>query len=215
MTLSFPLVPADFADQISVASVKWRLQDNREFSGLGSGQIVQVDLAPRLFTGDVGVRELYHADASRIEAKLDALVDAQAAFYLYDPRRRGPLLDSFGAALGASTVRIASLPNAYSLSLKGLPSGYKLSIGDYLSFDYGSNPTRRAFHRLAEDATANGSGVTPAFTVSPFVRPGALLDTVVTLVKPTMKCIVLPGSIDVQGTGSGTTVISFGVIQKI
>jgi hypothetical protein len=214
MTLSFPLSLASFADTIGISTVKWLLQDNRELSGLGSGQILQADLAPRLFVGDVGVREMYHVDASRIEAKLDAMVDAQGSFYLYDPRRRGPFLDPDGAILGAADGTINSLPDARSMSLSGLPAAYKLVAGDYLHYDYG-DPARRAFHRIVEDITANGSGVTPAFTVAPYIRPGAATGLSVTLVKPAMKCIIRPGSIDVQGTGNGTTIISFSVVQKL
>ena len=45
-----------------------------------------------------------------------------------------------------------------SLKLGGLPAGYSLRRGDMLHFDYGSSPTRRALHRIVEDATANGPG---------------------------------------------------------
>lgn len=215
MALTFPLPVADFADTIGISQVKWLLQDNREFSGLGSGQILQADLGPSLWQADVNLREWYHVEARRIEAKINAVIRSKGSFYLYDPRHSSPALDPGGMMLGASAVKINSLPDAKSMSLKGLPAAYKLSVGDYLHFDYGS-PSRRAFHEISEDVTANGSGVTGAFEVSPFIRPGAAADLSVTLVKPAMKCIIRPGTLDAGSTGNiVTTQIGFSVVQKL
>lgn len=215
MALTFPLSLAAFANQIGVSSVKWLLQDNRQYSGMGSGQIIQQDLAPQLWTGDVTLREYYHADARRLEAKLNSVIRSAGTFYLFDPRVTGPYEDRKGTILGASTVRINSLPDAKSMSFKGLPAGYILTEGDYLAFDYGS-PARRAFHEVAERVVANGSGVTPAFEVNPFIRPGAATDLIVTLIEPAMKCMIRPGTLDVGSTGNTvTTQIGFSVVQKL
>ena len=102
-----------------------------------------------------------------------------------------------------------------TMSLKGLPAAYKLSVGDYLHFDYG-DPARRAFHRVAEDVTASGAGVTPVFTVTPRLRAGAAVDQIVTLIKPAMKCIVTPKSVETGSTEDMTTTsLSFSVMQKL
>lgn len=216
MAITYPLALSQFADIIGMRQVKWQLQDNRELSGMGSGQVLQAKLAPSLWTADVSLHEWYHADAARIEAKLQVLIEQMGSFYLYDPRKKAPTLDPAGVILGASTVRIASLPTPATISLKGLPAGYGLSVGDWLAFDYGSNPTRRAFHRIAEDVTASGAGTTTAFNVTPFIRPGAAVDAVVTLIKSAMKCIIKPGSVEIGSTDNiVTTQISFSVIQKI
>lgn len=213
MALTFPLSLSDFADTLGIRQVKWLLQDNRELSGMGSGQILQADLAPSLWTAEVTLRPWKTNDARRIEAKINAVIRSNGSFYLGDPRKCVPALDPGGTVLGSSAVKIASLPDNKSMTLKGLPASYKLSVGDYLSFDYGS-PSRRAFHEVAEDITANGSGVTGAFEVSPFIRPGAAVDQAVTLVKPAMKCIIKPGSLDVSYSG-GFTNITFSVVQKL
>jgi hypothetical protein len=143
------------------------------------------------------------------------MIRSQGSFYLYDPRHPGPTLDPKGTILGSSAVKINSLPDSKSMTLKGLPAGYKLSVGDYLHFDYGT-PSRRAFHEFAEDTTADGGGVTPAFEVSPFIRPGATVDLSVTLIKPAMKCIIRPGSVEAGSTGNiVTSQLSFSVVQKL
>ncbi|TPN44464.1 hypothetical protein FJ981_28115 [Mesorhizobium sp. B1-1-4] len=215
MALTFPLSLAAFADLLDVTSVKWALQDNREFSGMGSGQILEADLAPQLWQGDVTLGEAYHYETRKIEAKINAVIRSLGSFYLYDPRTAAPYADRDGAILGASTVQINSLPDNKSMTLKGLPAGYIITAGDYACWDYGS-PTRRAFHEFSEDITANGSGVTGAVEVSPFIRPGAAINQVVTLIKPAMKCKIKPGSFSVGSTGNTvTSQISFSVIQKL
>src|SRR5690349_8319459 len=97
MSLTFPLSLAEFADLIGVSQVKWGLSDNRELSGLGSGQILEADLAPQLWQGDVTLSEKYHADARKIEAKLNAVIRSMGSFYLYDPRHMYPAADPNGS----------------------------------------------------------------------------------------------------------------------
>ena len=210
MAITFPLALAAFADKLRTPSVKFKLQDNDEVSGLGSGQIITHDLAPKLWTGELSTVPMRTNEARELEALVNIV--KRGSFYLYDPRKAVPAKDPYGSLLGGSVVQINSLPNAYSMSLKGLPAGYVLLAGDYLSFDYGS-PTRRAFHEVAETVTANGSGVTPVFEVGPFIRPGAAVDAIVTLRKPSMRAIIVPGSFDASFSVPFTT-INFSVIQK-
>lgn len=214
MALSFPLALPAFADKLRIPSVEWKLQDNREFSGLGSGLIIAADLGPSLWTADLTTPPMRTNEAREVEALINAVIRANGSFYMHDPRKCVPAADPYAAKLGAANVQINTLPNAYSLSLKGLPAGYKLTAGDYLSFDYGVSPVRRAFHELSESVTANGSGVTPAFEVSPFIRPGAVVNTVVALKHPSLRCIIVPGSFK-PSFGVPFTTISFSVVQKI
>lgn len=215
MALSFPLATSALADVLGISAVKWRLQDHREASGLGSGQIIQVDLAPQLWTGEAELYERYHSDMRAIEAKLNALVRSMGTFYLYDPRLRYPSTDPTGTLLAAYTnIQIAAF-DAKSMSLKNCRPNFTIPAGSYLSFDYGSSPTRRAFHELAETATTNGSGTSSTFEVSPFIRPGAAVGQVVTLLKPAMRCLIVPGSLQAQSVRAMTSTVSFSVVQKI
>ena len=216
MALVFPLSLATFADLLPIEHVRWHLQDNRQLSGLGSGQVLQADLAPSLWTGDVTLGDAYHAKAREHEARINATIRSQGTFYLYDPRHKYPATDPKGTALAAfNNVRINSLPDTKSMTLKNLPAGFVLPVGTYLSWDYGTSPVRRAFHEMAETVTANGSGVTPAFEVSPFIRPGAAVEQVVTLKKPSMKCFIMPGTFDPSSSTASTSRAVFTVMQKV
>ena len=90
----------------------------------------------------------------------------------------------------------------------------RLKRGDLLHFDYASNPTRRALHRMVENATANASGVTGSFGIRPFVRAGTTTGLAVTLIKPAAKMIVEPGSFDPGTAGRAfVTGMSFRAIE--
>jgi hypothetical protein len=78
------------------------------------------------------------------------------------------------------------------MTISALPANYVLSIGDYVAFNYG---TRRALHRLVSAATASAGGLTPVFEVTPAIRTGAAVSTAVTLIRPSCKAVLLPGSV--------------------
>ena len=114
---------------------------------------------------------------------------------------------------GAATVSVAALgaDNA-SLSLKGLPAGYRLTVGDKMQVGYGG---RYAFLEVSETVGADGQGITPVFGVFPHLPAGFAAGLGVTLLLPACKCLVMPGSHN-PGTASGpiTTGATFKIIQK-
>lgn len=213
MALTFPLSYEAFAAKIGVVSMDWTLQDNRTYSGMGSGQIIEADLAPQLRTASATLQPWYADEAAEIEALIEAIVRSKGTFYIADPRKVGPAYDPTGSVLGASTPTISGASGNTSLAITGLPAGYVLTIGDYLSFDYGT-PARRAHHRILETMTASGGGFTNLFEVAPFLRQAPTVGTSVTLVRPSFKAMIVPGSVKVSAEGMFTN-ISFSVMQKL
>lgn len=216
MALSFPLTQAEFFDGMKITSVSFRPQHPQQISQLGDGTILKGSLGASLWTGKITLASAVHADSVEMEAMLALLDYPGASFLAHDPRSNGPKLDNLGTILGASTPVISTLDtNNCELAIKGLPAGYQLSKGDLIGFQYGSSPVRFALHRLVESATASGAGVTPSFEVIPRIRPGALVDTPVTLKKPPCKAVLLPN----PSYGSGRSVItagaSFNFIQTL
>lgn len=90
----------DLADHLKIASVTWSVQRNDELSGVGDGRIWQAELAPPLWTGDVGIDALNNADAKQIAARVRGLHGARDAFFLYDPASKYPQADPDGMILG-------------------------------------------------------------------------------------------------------------------
>lgn len=195
--LSFPLSIADFYDTICVGDVSFDLPESQINSGVtGKGEILPADIGSRLWTGQVTVRPLLTADARAVLSRISTLKQAGRAFFVFDKRHAGPRMDPKGVILGASTPQIKSVnANNRQLVIKGLPIGYVLSAGDYIAFAYGSNPTRYALHDLAVGGTANSSGEVEV-EVSNFIRSGAAADQDITLIKPSCKAVLVPGTIE-------------------
>jgi len=82
------------------------------------------------------------------------------------------------------------------VKLEGLFNANLLSVGDFFSFEYGSSPTRYAFHQVTQPATVGGLGRTDTFEVVPPLRSGAVTTTQVKLIDPTLKAIIEPGSVN-------------------
>lgn len=196
MALTFPLTRAQFIDTLRVATADFELGGAVEQSRTASGEIFTAALGARLWQGKIVLADAYIADADAVHAALRRATDPDASFLLYDPFHAYPKADPTGSVLGASSVTIGTIAaNNRELSLVGLPAGYVISAGDYLSFTYGSSPTRYAFHQVVTGATASGGGTTGNIEVMPAIRTGAAAGAAVTLKQPAMKAIVVPGSL--------------------
>jgi hypothetical protein len=98
-------------------------------------------------------------DAFEMDAEDGCLIEA------YDPHRSRPIaygaqpLSGTKAAGGAFTGNavLQSITNPNTIVVNGLPSGFKLSAGDYL--EVRKSTYVRSLHRIRAAATANASGV--------------------------------------------------------
>ena len=213
MAVSYPYSLPAFADLLKISSIVWDIQRNDELSGSGDGRVWQAELAPPLWTGTVTLSDMYNAEAKQIAARIRKLHGAQEALFLYDPLSKYPQADPDGTKLGSASVSVVALgaDNA-SLSLQGLPAGYRLTVGDKIQVGYGG---RYAFLEVSETASADGQGITPVFGVFPHLPAGFTAGLGVILLLPACKCLIMPGSHN-PGTASGpiTSGATFKVIQK-
>lgn len=211
MSLSYPLT--DIIDRMKVKSIEFDPLPQQEISMQGGGAGIVKDLAPMLWIGNFTSNLLTHAEASQLKALFGAMGMSMRSFYATDTRSPYPQSDPTGSILGASTVKINSVSSP-TLSFKGLPAGYVLTLGDFFCFDYGS-PSSRALHQICETVTADGSGITAAVTVTPVPRLGAAIDQVVTLVKPSCEMRLIPKSWKAANASRVKTQISFQAGQWI
>lgn len=214
MALTFPLSPAAFADRLRIASAPFVLQEYQQLSGLGTGDVLAAQLAPSRWSTSVTLVPERHTVARQIQALIESLNGPMQSFYLYCPTNCYPAADPGGTLLGGNTVTIHAVgENNRSLQLDGLPAGYKITAGDALSFDYGSDPVRRAYHRAAETVVADGSGVSPLFDLSHHLAAGVTTGLAVALKKPAAKMFRMPGPLSVSHTATHST-ISFEAMQR-
>ena len=184
-----------------IASGSFKLNWGQE-SSMAGGQLRVADVRSPLWMIDFSMPNMYLEDALDLETLIDALGGSMGTFYAWNPLRPYPKLDPTGSIIGSSTQTILSVGgDNKSMTLGGLPIAYTLSRGDFLSFNYGS-PSSRALHRIVTaTTTANGSGVTPSFEVTPPFRQGITTGLAVTLAKPTAEFCMTPGSFNPSASG--------------
>lgn len=195
MALTYPLPLASFADILPAAEVAFHLPDVGMQNRTAKGEQLTADIGERLWQGRITLGKLTRAEAGRPETLIDQLRQGGRSFQIYDLYRPNPTLDPTGSILGAAAVTILALGgDARELSLTGLPVGYTLSVGDMLSFAYGS---LQALHRVVTTTVvANGAGQTALFEVQPAIRPGASAGAAVSLNKAWCKAVPVYGSIE-------------------
>ncbi|MFP1646538.1 hypothetical protein [Pontitalea aquivivens] len=211
-----PIAAAAFWGGLRVATARFSLGEALSHTRTRGGEILVADQGARLWTGTVELWQAHHDAADAVMARIEALQMAGAALMVHPLPRPGPIHDPDGLTLGAATPVIASLaPNARALTLSGLPAGYLLAPGDMLGFPYGS-PVKYALHRVVVGSTAGAGGSTGLLEVVPGIRPGASLGTPVSLVRPAMKALIIPGSVNPgQGQGIWRRGIAFSVVQTL
>jgi len=192
----FPLALDDFFGGLPLVVLGFDLGESTRISQTGGGEILTAEgPAPRLWRGSVSTRTHRHAVQRKLEAKARVLRQAGASFFVGDPTAAYPAADPMGSIHGSATPIIHTLDaDNKRMRIGGLPSNYVLTIGDQLSFSYGSSPARYALHEVVTDqVTASSAGLTPLFEVSPFIRPGAITGLAVTLIRPVCKAVMVPG----------------------
>lgn len=201
MALSWPLSLAEFFEDIPFEQTSFRPDKPQAFSRTKGGETIPHRIGTPLWSGEVRIALDRHEHSARIEAKLAHLQNTGASFLIYDRRKPFPTYDPDGTILGAATPTIASIEsNNRDLSIAGLPLGYTLTEGDLIGWQYGSNPTRYALHRIVTGAVDGN-----LIEVDPFVAEGVTVGAPVQLIRPFCKAIVT--SVD-WPTGRG--VISSG-----
>lgn len=210
MTVSFPrtdILGVEFQDQT------FHLQSRQEYSRTAGGRTLGKDLGPALWMASYTTAPMYADDALGYEATLNSLDGVIQTFEASDLRRQYPKTYPKGDFVDSGVLASVNANNK-ALSLSGLAAGFKLSPGDYLSFNYGSS---RALHQIVEAAVADGSGETPEFEVRPYIRPGYAMSPAiaVTLKKPRGIFCLVPGSVESRVQNALFTVVSFQAIQVV
>jgi len=208
---------ANLANHLKIASVKWTIKRNDEVSGDGDGRIFAAELASPLWMAEVELADCEANQAKQIAARIRALHGPMNVFLLYDPVSRFPQEDSDGTILGASAVSISAVgSDRKAISLSGLPSGYKLTIGDKVQITDASDATKIGFFEFSDNGVANGLGTLSSIPVLPHLPAWVGVGDIVALKMPACRMIMIPeshdpGTTDYRGITSGQ---SFKAIQK-
>jgi hypothetical protein len=182
MAYSFPLTLAQFRDKLRVTSMILHCPAVVEESVTGAGEVLRASLGASLWQGDIALAPALHADLREAQALLDVLLRPGASFMLQPPN-----YSKDSAGTGATLDAVAS--NNRDVTLTGIAPGYQVEAGDYVSWAYGNNPERFAFHQVVQGGAANASGDVTV-EVNPIVRPGWTSGAMVRLIAPRFKAVL-------------------------
>lgn len=208
--------PYDILAGFPGTTLRFELQYLQEMSPLRGGCQVVADLGPALWVMDVKSKVMRPSELKAWKARLAALEnggqqlighDMTACFPIAYPNGSWPTGVAFDGVATLETVT-----NNKTVTLSGLPEGFKVSTGDYISFGYGS---ARALHQAMEDAVADEFGVSSAFEVRPYIRPGYVLDVDVALTRPHAVMLIVPGSVSQPSQDNARGTVSFSAIQTL
>ncbi len=206
MAITFPRTDIMPFCPYSPSASPLRLVPRQELSSReASGKTYAKDFGPALWVGSWTTILLTNDRAVAFEAMLNSLDGAVNLFEGQDLRKPYPSLHRNGLFNDNGLINSIG-SDGKSISLKGLDANFRLSVGDFLSFDVGGH---RALHQIMEAATASGAGVTSVFEVRPHLWSGTSTGAAVRLKKPSALFSLKPDSIRSQMNGGMSTSISF------
>ncbi|MBO9100003.1 MULTISPECIES: hypothetical protein [unclassified Rhizobium] len=208
MAITFPY---DLLSAFPGWSTEFDLAYRQEQSRTAGGRTIVKDLGSPLWQATWQSRNLRVNELDAWRARLKALENGLQTFRAWPTSRAYPIAYPNGSwptgAAFSGQARINSL-SSKAVSLKGLPAGYRVSVGDYMQIG------TTDLHQVVEDAVANAGGVTGSFEVRSFLWPAAVVNAIVSLTKPSCIMGIVPGTIsstaDIQ-TGRG--VITFQAFE--
>lgn len=204
-----------FGPLVKEVGARFYLPGARQNSRTAGGEVLSAVMGNSLWHGEVSAVAQGRQAVETLQAQFE-YIDQTGESFLVHPRLCSPAADPGGSKLASAAPTIYALPSdAFKIRLDNLPDGYTLKRGDFLSFQYGTDPTRYALHRVySSSVSADSAGRTPQITVVPHIRPGAVVGAAVTLIKPVCKAVIVPGSISWPGNSSLERV-SFEFIQTL
>lgn len=190
MTLTFPRtdILAGLTFPATTPRIKplWRQETSRSAGGV----TLVKDLGPLLWQVSYLTTAIERDRAGEVEADLLTLENGGQLFEGYDPARPFPASDKLSPLTGVTIHSIRT--DRLALRITGLPAGFVLTKGDWLSIDDGTN-----LHllRAAQTSVSTGTGLSPWFEIRPGLRPSIVVAMPVVLRYAPARFMVDPGTV--------------------
>lgn len=198
MAISYPLdILADFPGW----PTEFDLFHRQEYSRTAGGMTIAKDMGTPLWRASYQTRSLRPSELDQWRARLSAL-DGSIQRFMGRPGRCYPIAHPNGQGLGSvDAVKVATIgANNKSVTLSGLPAGYKASVGDYMQIG-------QQLYQIVD--------VSAGFEVRPHLAPGTAVGNVVVLVRPSVPMIILPGTLTTTAElATGRGAISFQAVES-
>jgi len=195
MALADTLTLANLWDALHIRAVTFHLPENIISDTTGGGEQLTAARGVRLWTASVELATDRTADVAARDAALASIRTSGRALFVSPWPLHFPPADPTGALLGAAVPKLAAVAaNNRDINISSLPANYVIAPGTFLSFSYGSNPTRYALHQVVVGKTASGAGLATAVEVTPPLRPGWAVNANIAFKPPVMRATYTPGS---------------------
>lgn len=155
---------------------------------LGSSEELVLQVAPMRWRGTVVVALDRWLDNEADLARVRARSRAGFRFVATSPAVVGQN--------GLSDVALASSSTPQVISISGLAANEVVPVGFQFSALYGG---AQVLHQVVEQATANGSGVTPEFEIEPPLLPGWVVGQALRRNRPILRARIVASTLD-QGS---------------
>lgn len=214
LTPPLDLLPA-FPGWTTGFSLAWRQEQSRQ----ASGRILVKDMGSPLWTLRALTRQLAPNELDYWRARFTALENGEQQFWAFPKSRCYPIAYPNGSwPTGSAFAGVASLAtintNRKAVSLSGLPSGFVLSVGDFISITVATGSTPRSdLHQVMEGATASVGGATGEFEVRPHIWPDVVVAKPVNLVRPACLMAMVPDSLSSDAALNGWGSLTFQAIE--
>ncbi len=207
MTLIFP---RDMVSAESWYSADFRLQRSQEISRTSGGQIQARDLAPSYWRATFLSVPLEYRDAIALRMDFETLGGALRPF---NAATLGVSAPAQWSGEDLSTVTVAEISaDRTGLRLDGLPAGFELTAGDYLTV---SKSGATELHGLARGGIADGAGLSPLIHVVPKLRPVVSVGDSVALQPPFAEMLLEPGTLASTRHSAAHWQVSFEAVQVL
>lgn len=185
--MSFPNtgpIPADgFAELLPIRSISWTLDEFVNSSGIANGQLLTVERAHPKWRARLELSNMSAEVAREVRARINR-VGKQRQFYLYPVDSKFPASDPYGFEIAGFSVAVSDIGSTrLALKLAGLPDGYRIQWGDFLSVTTDTN--RRVLLQAGENETAGSDGETINYiSTIPAIRGDVKINDPVSLRAP-------------------------------
>lgn len=193
-------------------TTEFELMFRQERSRTAGGKTIVKDFGRPLWRAAYETTALSPNMLDRWRAILDSLDGGSLAFPGYSLSRVYPMAYPNGSWPGVTftgNAQVASVgANNKSLALRGLPAGFKVSVGDMVQIGVDK------LYRVMEDAVAGAGGQSGLFEVRPHLFPGTAEGFAALLVKPSTPMKIVPDTIkSLASKETGRGMISFQAME--
>ncbi|MFK4824849.1 hypothetical protein ACI0FM_08680 [Paenochrobactrum sp. BZR 588] len=201
MAISYPY---DLLKNMPGWSTEFELFYRQEMSRTAGGVMIVKNLGSPLWKATFQIRILSINALDQWRARLNTLDGGLNEFWGYASSRCYPIAYPNGVGMGSyAGAKLAEIDaNRKIIRIGSLPSGFKISIGDHIQIG------TRNLHQVIDVAGSQ-------LEIRPHLWPESKVNDPVTLVRPSCKMVMVPGSLTSTAdpaTGRGS--ITFQAIES-